>query len=919
MAELIVTMLLLLAVSRGLGEVFERMRQSPVVGEVLAGIILGPYVLRMAVLDADGINALQAVADLGVFLLVFLAGLEMDIEEIADSVRGRGVFVGALGFLLPFLAGVGLGIFAGLPLEGALFLGLALGLTALPVSVRILMDLGLTEHSIGKVIISAAIFTEVVTLTLLGVLIAFQDQTPTSFEEGMFLGSITVLKTFLLFSIVLTVVQVFRLTSGVVPGAQRTFRRALGVLRGRESLFALAILFVLTFAGVSQILGLHFVVGAFFGGLLLSGRLLGDYNYKQVYKTTSAITFGFLAPIFFGFIGLQFVPDAILVEPLLAVLVLGVGFAAKLGAGYIGARAAGRGGAEGVAVGLGLTIHGVLELVVANLALQLGIFTPELFSIVVLLSIVSTILAPPLLRWAMGRIPPEAAAVPGGAAAAPPRAAPGLQPEVLPAPEAPVIIVGGGRVAVELARAIGPCTILERDGEQARAITAVLDEARVIIGSASVEEDLRRAGVRAGAVVLAVTDEDEANEFVVRFARKQGARRVIARTEQTGEVERLRQMGADAVLNSAEETASAILLELYPPDATMAEIIVPKGSPAVGKHLMELKLPRGTVVRSVSRRARVHVPTPDLIIEPRDDVIVSGSPSGLQAARDILLGPRSGGESVNVLAAMPEDLEAARVLAQEVGVIASHSRGALIAAVPWESPSGPFAPAVEAAFRKAGVEAEVARGYTLTPADIQDALASARTPPPQDESTGRSVSEDGDVDAVLAEPLAGEAPGQEFWMVALPHQAIGKGDGQIPPRRLPNLPTSIGAPVYVARAGRPARTVTALIDGAEGADRAGTLACDIARILNARLVLLVVRFEDEPEPLEQAAYIEAYARNAGLGTIERLEVDHPSAPAVERQLRKAPDLVVMPAVPRAVRGRFLSQLASTGDHSVLLV
>lgn len=908
-------MLLLLAVSRGLGEVFERMRQSPVVGEVLAGILLGPYVLKLAVLDADGLHALQAVADLGVFLLVFLAGLEMDIEEIVHSVRGRGVFVGALGFMLPFLGGLGLGVLVDLPLEGALFLGLALGLTALPVSVRILMDLGLTEHSIGKVVISAAIFTEVVTLTLLGVLIAFQDQTPTTLEEGLVLGTITVIKTFLLFSIVITVVQVFRLTSGVVPGAQRAFRRTLGVLRGRESLFALSILFVLTFAGVSQVLGLHFVVGSFFGGLLLTGRLLGDYNYKQVYKTTSAITFGFLAPIFFGFIGLQFIPDAILVQPLLAALVLGVGFAAKIGGGFLGARIAGRSSSEGLAVGFGLTIHGVLELVVANLALQLGIFTPELFSIVVLLSVVSTVLAPPLLRWAIGRIPKEEPAHGAGHPAAGAKPATPTRPEVLPAPEAPVIIVGGGRVAMELARAIGRCTILERDEEQARAIASSLGEARVIIGTATDEEALKRAGLRAGAVVLAVTDRDEANEMVVKLARKAGARRVIARTEQTGEVERLRQLGADAVLNSAEETASAILLELYPPDATMTEIVVPKGSPAVGRHLMELKLPRGTVIRSVSRRARVIVPTPDLIIEPRDNVIVSGSPPGLKAARSVFLGPRSGGESVNVLAALPGDEEAVSLVAREAGAIATYSRGAVIAAVPWESPSGTFAPKVEELFREVGSEAEVTRGYGLSAADIQDALANARTPAPVvDEAAKPETGAGGGAAAGKLEHGA-----HELWLIALPKQAIGKSHGQFSPRKLHNLPAALGAPVYVVRAGRAARTVTALIDGAEGADRAGTLACDIARILNARLVLLVVRFEDEPEPLEQAAFIEAYARNAGLGTVERQEVEHPSAPAVERQLRKAPDLVVVPANPRAVRGRFLAQLASTSDNSVMMV
>ena len=909
-AELIVSILVLLVVARALGEVFERFHQSAMIGEIMAGMLLGPAILRF-IHTPDQLDEMRIVADIGVFLLVLLAGLEMSMDEVSKSLRGGGVLVGGAGFLVPFVAGYFLAVAVGMGTTVALFLGLALAVTALPVSVRILLDLGLTDHRVGRLVVSAAILNDLLALTILGIILNLQGTGDQPLESVLYIGVFTLLKTALLVSIVVTFVQALKISRGVTSGAQRRVRLLLSMFRGRESLFAFAILFVLVFASISEILGLHFVVGAFFGGLVLSSQLLGEYNFKQVERTTSALSYGFLAPIFFGYIGLLFVPDAIVENPGLTMAVLAVAVAGKLAGGYIGGRLAGLGTWFAVALGMGLNGRGLIEIVVATLAFNLGLIDSDLFSVLVFMTVVTTVMTPPTLKWAFARASagakatkPDERKAPRGPSAALHATVPADRASAL-TNSASIVIIGGGRVATEIARSVGECSILERDPNQAKVIATLLSEARVIVGSATDEADLRRAGIGPGAVVLAVTDQDAANEFVVRFARREKARRVIARTEQTAEAERLRELGADAVLNSAEETASAILLEMYPPDATMVEMLIPKGSTAIGKPLRDVALPRGTVVRSIERRGRVLVPTPDSALEPRDSVILSGTPAGLRNAREALLGPLGAGDALSILSCHSTDERVAVELAHEVSPIALLSRGALLATVPWEPPGSSYGDRVAKVYRECGAGAEIVRGYATTAGDLQDALAAARIPPPAADAAPEGASEV-------------NVPVEQRWVVAVHHTSVGKGDGSLTLRQVPSLPSLLGVPLYVARLGRPPRSVTALLDGAEAADRAGTLACDIARLVNARLTLLVVRFEDEPEPLEQATYVESYARNIGLGFVERVQVDHAASPMVERQLRKSGELVVAASIPRAIRSRFLGQLAAQGESSILL-
>jgi Kef-type K+ transport system membrane component KefB len=179
-------------------------------------------------------------------------------------------------------------------------------------------------------------------------------------------------------------------------------------LRVKEPIFALTLLFVLGFAALADLLGLHFVVGAFFGAMLLGRGLIAARHVDDVQKTVSGIAMGFLAPLFFATIGLEF--DArTLTDPVLIGVILVAAFGGKILAGQLGGWMAGLTRAEAWALGVGLNGRGIMELVVARIALANGFIGVRLFTVLVLMGLVTTILTPILLRRAFDRINREAA------------------------------------------------------------------------------------------------------------------------------------------------------------------------------------------------------------------------------------------------------------------------------------------------------------------------------------------------------------------------------------------------------------------------------------------------------------------------------------------------------------------------------
>ena len=388
----IVNLLILLLSAKLLGELAERFRQPSMIGEVIAGVILGPSLFN--VIPSPG--EIKVIAELGVFMLIVLAGMEIEVEEIRKSILGKNIWIALLGFIIPMISGLAIGLVFHFSNTFTIFLGLCIAITALPVSIRILMDLGKLKTDVGQRIISAAIFNDIVALLILGIILDFNDESK-NIRDLTFSILTATLKISVFTFILVMAYRFFNLAKRKVNVINPRMNKFLHYLRGKESLFALVILFVLVFSSIAELLGLHFVVGAFFGAILIPRSMFANRDFERVQRSISGITMGFLAPIFFATMGISFNIES-LTNWWLLLVVLIASFFSKIFGGYLGGRLAGLSRSKSVTLGLGLNARGIMELVIANIALAKGFIDVPVFSILVLMALLTTITTPFLLK-----------------------------------------------------------------------------------------------------------------------------------------------------------------------------------------------------------------------------------------------------------------------------------------------------------------------------------------------------------------------------------------------------------------------------------------------------------------------------------------------------------------------------------------
>lgn len=391
-------LLILLVTARIFGEFFERFKQPAMIGEIIAGIILGPSIFNLIHRTED----IKVISELGIFLLVIIAGLEINIDDILKSLKGKNIIISLMAFFIPIFGGIAVGYIFDQDIMTTVFIGLCVAITALPVSIRILMDLGKINSEVGQKIISIAIFDDVLALSILGVLLNIKD-TDMSVMSIVKAGSISLFKLVIFLSLLtfayLLIKKVLRKGNYI----QESLDKLVSLLKGKEPLFALFFAFVLLFSTVTENLGLHFIVGAFFAAMLISDSLIGKDNLKAIETTTSNMAMGFLAPIFFAGIGLEFNISSISNIGLL-VAVIAVSYLSKIAGGYFGGTLAGLSRRVSLTLGVGLNARGIMELVIANIAYRNGLISTEVFSILVIMGVLTTLTTPLLLKRAFGRL-----------------------------------------------------------------------------------------------------------------------------------------------------------------------------------------------------------------------------------------------------------------------------------------------------------------------------------------------------------------------------------------------------------------------------------------------------------------------------------------------------------------------------------
>lgn len=398
-------LLVLFAAARGLGLLASRFGQPSVVGELAAGLLVGPSLFgRLAPEaaqwlfpgNAEASGTILAVAWVGVILLLAETGFETDFGLLARIGRSSAMVpVGSL--LLPLALGIGMGFV--MPdtfvAEGrvifALFMGVCLAVSSLPVVAKILIELRLMRRNVGQLIIVAGMADDIVGWLMLS-----------SLAGAAASGSLDIAKLLVTIgSLVLFVAVAWtlgqRLTNGLL-------RRALAAGNDGITLPLTAVVaIVFAFAAITQVIGIEAVFGAFVAGVIVSRS---RYFRAEVERTLHAVTHGIFAPIFFATAGM-YVDLGELANgevALWAIIVLAVASVGKLVGSYVGARLGPLGHREAIAVGVGLNARGALEIIIATIALSLGVFNQSTYTVIVLLAMATSMAAPPLLRWALSNI-----------------------------------------------------------------------------------------------------------------------------------------------------------------------------------------------------------------------------------------------------------------------------------------------------------------------------------------------------------------------------------------------------------------------------------------------------------------------------------------------------------------------------------
>lgn len=388
--ELFISVVIILVATRLLGEFSQRLRLPPLVGELAAGIIIGPYVLNLVTPN----QSLNVISDLGVFFLMLLAGLQMDPREIRKAGL-RGGILAVIAFSLPYVGGFGIAALFGLGIVQSMFVGLLLSITAVPVSTIVLMQFGILETKLGNTVITAAVINDIFSLVVLSIVLQLHGANGA--EVNIMETTInSVIKILLFIGGIFLVDILFRKAN---VWLQRRGTYFFEKLHTKEAAFGILLISTILVSVIAQVvIGLHFIIGTFFSGLIVYKEIIRKENFERVYGIISAISFGFFAPIFFAVIGININIDSIANNlPFFIVLAI-VAVITKVGGGYIGSRLTKFSKDECWAIAFLMNGRGMVELVIASIGYSSGIIDSTIFSITVTIGWATTILAPILSR-----------------------------------------------------------------------------------------------------------------------------------------------------------------------------------------------------------------------------------------------------------------------------------------------------------------------------------------------------------------------------------------------------------------------------------------------------------------------------------------------------------------------------------------
>ncbi|MEO8096524.1 MAG: cation:proton antiporter [Acidobacteriota bacterium] len=368
-------MLMVFASAKILAELFERLGQPGIVGEILAGVIIGPSVLAWIAPD----DLLRALADLGVMFLLFKVGLEVKPEELM-KLGGTALLVATCGVIVPLIMGWGIVWAFGYPHIEAAFAGAAMVATSVGITAQVLSSKGLLQERASQIILAAAVIDDVLGLLVLACVSSVARGSVNYWEIGLTI----------LFAVGFVLIIAFwgnKAMGHLVPHAQQNLRLS-------EAEYSVAMILLFALSVLAVYVGVAAIVGAFFAGMALSGKVATRVN--DLAQGASEL----LVPFFLAGIGMRV--ELSVFESgttiLLAALILFAAVISKcIGCGF---SALSLGRRDAIRIGVGMIPRGEVGMVVAQLGLTMGVISHTIYGVVVFMAVATTIVAPPLLKLA---------------------------------------------------------------------------------------------------------------------------------------------------------------------------------------------------------------------------------------------------------------------------------------------------------------------------------------------------------------------------------------------------------------------------------------------------------------------------------------------------------------------------------------
>ena len=406
-AIFIAEILALMITGRLLGEAMLRFGQPAIMGQLLAGLLLGPSVFGFLLPDIQHVlfpknpeqkAMIDAVSQFGILLLLLLTGMETDLKLVRQTGRAA-VFASLMGILIPFICGVALGEFMPeslLPdpskrLITALFLGTALSIASVKIVAMVVREMNFMRRVVGQVIMASAIIDDTVGWIIVSIIFSLALHGEV---DGWSLAQ-SISGTFIFMAVSLTVGR--RIVFFIIRWVNDTFVSEFAVIT--------AILAIMCgMAIITNAIGVHTVLGAFVAGILVGESPILT---KHIDEQLRGIITAFFAPVFFGIAGLS-ADLTIMKDGKIALLTLGLILIAsigKFGGAFIGAEMGGLTRREGFALACGMNARGSTEVIIATIGLSMGALNQNLFTMIVAMAVITTMAMPPTLRWALSRIP----------------------------------------------------------------------------------------------------------------------------------------------------------------------------------------------------------------------------------------------------------------------------------------------------------------------------------------------------------------------------------------------------------------------------------------------------------------------------------------------------------------------------------